>query len=133
MKLRNVRLTLANIAPTTNARSLVANEVAEIKERDMDGNPTDKVIGYSITCVARRDTITIKFENLDVKPECERLKKLLEDDFLVEISLEGLRLVPFALKTATGDILSGVSAKAQSFKIVKNEKDEFLDAEIDYS
>lgn len=131
MKLRNVRLTLANIAPTTNAKSLVVNEVAEIKERGEDGKPIpDKTIGYSCTCMARRDSITVKLP-LDVKEEWERLKELLENDALVEISFTDLKLTPFALVSSSGQLLSGVSAKAKSFQIVKSTADEIME-EIEF-
>lgn len=126
MKLRNVRLTLANIAPTTNAKSLVVNEVAEIKERGADGKATEKTIGYSATCMARRDTITVKF-SLDVKEEWEKLKRLLENDVLVEISFTDLKLTPFALVSSSGQLVSGIAARAQSFQIVKNGKDDLFD------
>lgn len=128
MKLRNVRLLLGNIAPTMNAKSLAVNEVAEIKERGTDGKATEKTIGYSITCMARRDTITVKFP-LDVKEEWENLKRLLENDALVEISFDELVLTPYALLSGSGQgqLLSGVSAKAKSFQIVKSTADEIMD------
>lgn len=127
MKLRNVRLTLANIATKTSARSLPVNELGVIKERGEDGKIIpDRISGYSVTCAARRDTITVKFP-LDVKEEWEKLKELIDDDIYTEISFEGLVLTPFALKTASGDILSGVSAKARTFQIVKNGKDDLFD------
>lgn len=129
MKLRNARLTLANIATKASARSLPVNGVGEIKERGEDGKVIpDRISGYSITCSARRDTITIKFP-LDVKPQWEELKKLIDNDVLVEISFEGLILTPYALLTKSGELLSGISARAQSFQIVS--KDQMLDDDIE--
>ncbi len=131
MKLRNVRLTLANIAPTTNAKSLVANEAGVIKEKGEDGKLIpDRIGGYSVSCTARRDSITIKFP-LDVKEEWEKLKELLENDVLVEISFTDLKLTPFALVSSSGQLLSGVSAKAKSFQIVKSTADEIME-EIEF-
>ncbi len=137
MKLRNLRLTLANIASNTSARSLPVNELGVIKERGEDGKPIpDRIIGYSVTCAARRDTITIKFSST-VKEEWEKLKELIDNDIYTEISFEGLVLTAYSLKSASGDIVSGVSAKAQSFRIVKNEKDDLFgeipDEEVNFN
>lgn len=126
MKLRNVRLVLGNVARTTNAKSMAVNSVGTIYETDDNGNRTDKVTGYTVTCSAYRgDELKVKFP-IEVESKITDLKKQLENDIEIEISFSGLKLTPYALKTKSGDVISGVSAKADDFDIVSSKLDELI-------
>lgn len=129
MKLKSLRLSLACIARTSNARTLAVNSVGEIHATDKEtGRPLDEIIGYSIICsVYRGDELKIKFP-ITVKEKWEQLKIALESDINIEISFTALKLTAFALKTETGNIISGVSAKADDFEIASTSAD---DLEID--
>ncbi len=118
MKLKNVRLTLGNVARTTNSKTMPVNEVGEIRSVDeATGKPLDAVTGYTITCSAYRgDELKVKFP-VTVKEKWEQLKTELENDVNIEISFTNLKLTPYALKTNDGNVLSGVSAKADDFNI----------------
>ena len=130
MKLRNVRLTLANVARTTNAKSMEALNVGTVKERLEDGTYSDKVNNYTVDCAAYRgDTLKVKFPTT-VASKIETLKNHLENDELVEISFKGLKLLPYAMKANDGSVLSGVSAKADDFEIHVKEIDIDEDIEL---
>lgn len=126
MKLRNVRLMLANVARTTNSKSMPVNGVGVIYAQDANGNRTEEVTGYTITCAAYRgDELKIKFPTA-VADKIADLRNQLENDVEIEIGFTNLKLTPYALKTNSGDVLSGVSAKADDFEIVSSKLDEFL-------
>ena len=126
MKLRNLRLLLGNVARTTNAKSMPVNSVGVLYATDENGNRSDTVTGYTVICSAYRgDELKIKFP-LEVADKIADLKNKLENDVEIEISFTNLKLTPYALKTKTGDVLSGVSAKADDFNIVSSKLDELL-------
>lgn len=127
MKLKNVRLTLGNVARTTNSKTMPVNEVGEIRSVDeATGKPLDTVTGYTVTCSAYRgDELKIKFP-ATVKEKWEQLKTELENDVNIEISFTNLKLTPYALKTNDGNVLSGVSAKADDFNIELAGSDDIL-------
>ena len=127
MRLKNLRLTLANVARTTNAKTMPVNSVGEIHLQDeTTGKPLDEITGYTVTCSAYRgDELKIKFP-ITVKEKWEELKAELENDVNIEISFTGLKLTPYAMKTASGTVLSGVSAKADDFKIESSSADDLL-------
>lgn len=128
MKLKNLRVTLANIAKTTNAKTLEATGTGVINEKDNSGMWTTNAIGYTVECaVYRGDTIKVKFP-VETAEKIIELKKMLENDVTVMISFTGLKLTPYALKATDGSIISGVSAKADDFEIVESTMDE-LDIE----
>lgn len=128
MKLRNVRLTLPNVARTTNAKTMEVINVGTTKVRLEDGTYSDEIATYTVDCAAYRgDTLKVKFP-VDVAEKIATLKTHLENDELVEISFKGLKLTPYAMKANDGSILSGVSAKADDFEIFVKELD--LDEEI---
>ena len=125
MKLKNVRLTLANVARTTNSKSMPANEAGFIYAKDDDGNWTTEIAACFIDCSAYRgDTLKVKFD-ASLKEKIVQLQKELENDVTIEIAFTGLKLTPYALKSATGSVLSGVSAKADDFTIVSTSADDF--------
>lgn len=120
MKLKNVRLTLANVARTTNSKTMSVNDAGAIYKKDDDGNWTQEIDGYYVDCSAYRgDTLKIKFDK-SVANKIAQLQKELENDVEIEISFTGLKLTPYALKSSTGSVLSGVSAKAEDFAIEKS-------------
>lgn len=126
MKLRNVRLMLANVARTTNSKSMPVNGVGVIYAQDANGNRTDEVTGYTITCAAYRgDELKVKFP-VSTAEKIADLRNKLENDVEIEIGFTNLKLTPYALKTNSGDVLSGVSAKADDFEIVSSKIDELL-------
>lgn len=130
MKLRNVRLSLGNVAKTTNSKKMEVIGTSAIRERQVDGTYTDKVIGYALDCSAYRgDTLKVKFPEA-VKEKVEKITALLQDDMLVEVSFTNLKLTPYAMLTKDGSILSGVSAKADDFEYTTQELDVDVDFEL---
>lgn len=126
MKLKNVRLTLANVARTTNSKTMPVNEVGIIYKQDANGNRTDDIAGYTITCSAYRgDELKVKFP-LTVADKIADLRNQLENDVEIEIGFVNLKLTPYALKTSAGDVISGVSAKADDFSITSSNLDELM-------
>lgn len=131
MKLRNVRLVLGNVARTTNAKSMPVNSVGTLYETDENGNRTESIIGYTVTCSAYRgDELKVKFPPA-VSMKIDELKKQLENDVEIEISFSNLKLTPYALKTKSGEVLSGVSAKADDFEIASSKLDELMLEDVD--
>ena len=129
MKLRNVRLTLANVARTTNSKTMEVIQVGTTKVRLDDGTYSDEIVNYTVDCAAYRgDTLKGKFP-VDVAEKIAVLRKHLENDELVEIGFKGLKLIPYAMKANDGSVLSGVSAKAEDFEIHVVESD--LEDEIE--
>jgi len=116
MKLRNLRLTMANIARKTNDKTLEVIGTSAIRSKNKDGSYSSDPIGYALECAAYRgDTIKVKFPTT-VEADIEQVKELLAQDKLVEVSFTGLKLTAYAMPTDSG-YLSGVSAKADSFTI----------------
>ena len=123
MKLKNVRLTLANVARTTNAKTMSVNEAGAIYKKDEDGNRTTEIEGYFTDCSAYRgDTLKVKYP-VTVAEKIKQLEKELQNDVTIEISFTGLKLIPYALKSSNDSVLSGVSAKADDFIIVSSTTD----------
>lgn len=125
--LRNLRVGLANVAPTTNAKGLVVNGVREAYETDANGNRTDIVKEYIIDCAGYRGaTLPVKFP-VSIKDKFLSLKHDLDtSDVMVTISFNNLKLTPFALLTKQNTVLSGVSAKADDFEILSSNADDIL-------
>ena len=129
MKLRNVRLSLGNVAKTTNSRKMEVIGTSVIRQRLEDGTYTDKAIGYALECAAYRgDTLKVKFPET-VKEKVDKISALLQEDMLVEVSFTNLKLTPYAMLTRDGSVLSGVSAKADDFEYTTQELD--VDVDID--
>lgn len=129
MKLRNVRLTLANVARTTNSKTMEVINVGTTKVRLDDGTYSDEIANYTVECAAYRgDTLKVKFP-VDVAEKIAELRKHLDNDELVEIGFKSLKLTPYAMKANDGSVLSGVSAKAEDFEIFVKEFD--LEDEIE--
>ena len=123
MKIRNIRLTLANVARTTNAKTMEAISVGTIRPRLENGTFSSEITNYTVDCAANRgDVLKVKFP-VELADKIETLKNHLENDELVEISFKGLKLTPYAMKANDGSVLSGVSAKADDFEIHVKELD----------
>lgn len=117
MKLRNVHIALGNIARTTNSKSLEAIGARELKKRNPDGSWDPNPIGYAIDCAVRRgDTQTVKFP-LSVADKIATLQEHLKDNVQVNITFSGLKLSLYDMKTSNGELLAGVSAKADDFEM----------------
>lgn len=126
MKLRNLRLTLANVARTTNAKTMAVNEVGTVRKFDENGVPTDEITAYTATCSAYRgDELKVKFPPT-VKDKWEELQQKLRNDVEIEISFVNLKLTPYALEGKAGGIISGVSGKADDFEIHVSKMDDIL-------
>lgn len=120
MKLRNLRLTLANVARTTNSKTMEVIGTGFVRKHEKDGTFSDEIEAYTVECAAYRgDTLKIKFP-VKLADKIEELKTLLDDDKLIEISFTGLKLTPFAFES-NGKMLSGVSGTADDFNIVVNQ------------
>ena len=117
MKLKNIRLTLANVNTTTNRKDMEAVETSINRVRLDDGTLGKDVESYSVHCLAYRGDI------LKVK----QLNEALGDDVTVNVTFTGLKLKAYAMK-GNGDyaVNSGVSAKADDFTFnVQNVADDF--------
>ena len=126
MKLRNLRLTLANVARTTNSKTMSVNSVGVIYKQDAEGHRTDEIGGYTITCSAYRgDELKVKFP-VEVADKIADLRNKLENDVEIEVGFTNIKLTPYALKTSSGDVISGVSAKADDFNITSANLDELV-------
>ena len=118
MKLKNVRLTLANVNRTTNAKDMEAIEVTVNRVRNEDGSMGRDVDSYSIERAAYHDTLKVKVGK-ELATKVTALQDALNDDVTVMVTFEGLKLKPYAMLSSEGKLLSGVSAKADNFTFVK--------------
>lgn len=129
MKLKNVRLTLANVARTTNSKTIPVNDAGYVNKFDELGKKTDVVDCYFIDCSANKgDVLKVKFPvTPEIAEKIEQLKADLENDIDIEISFTNLKLTPFALKADNGSVLSGVAGKADDFTVVTSVEDVMSD------
>lgn len=125
MMLKELRLTLASVARTSNAKGMEVASVAPIYGRDETGTTTDTVTGYSVNCSGNRGAIIkVKFP-VTVKEKWEDLKNRLDTaDVLITIGFKGLKITPYALTSKDGRLISGVSAKADDFEIINTQADD---------
>ena len=114
MKLKNVRLTLANVNRTTNAKDMEAIEVSVNRVRNEDGTMGKDIESYSIECAAYHDTLKVKVGK-EHAAKVTALQDALSNDLTVMVIFEGLKLKQYAMIGADGKLLSGVSAKADDF------------------
>lgn len=117
MKLKNMRLTLANVNTTTNRKDMEAVETSVNRVRLDDGTLGKDVDSYSIHCLAYRgDILKVKVPK-ELAEKVTKLSDALSDDATVLVTFSGLKLKAYAMK-GTGEyaINSGVSAKADDFE-----------------
>ena len=117
MKLKNLRLTLANVNRTTNAKDMEAIEVTVNRVRNEDGTMGRDVDSYSIECAAYHDTIKIKVGK-ELAAKVTELQDALSNDVTVMVTFEGLKLKAYAMLGENGKLNSGVSGKADDFSFV---------------
>ncbi len=130
MKLKNLRLTLASVAKTPDAKSMEVNFVGKVYKRDEHKNPTSELDYVFAECAANKgDSLRVKFPK-ELESKIDELKALLDDDVVVDIAFEKLRPSPYVLPPDAGSVVSGVSAKADDFTIVSPVVDDIDDAVI---
>ena len=117
MKLKNLRLTLANVNRTTNAKDMEAIEVTVNRVRNEDGTLGRDVDSYSIECAAYHDTIKIKVGK-ELAAKVTELQDALSNDVTVMVTFEGLKLKAYAMLGENGKLNSCVSCKADDFSFV---------------
>ncbi len=127
MKLKNIRLTLANVNTTTNRKDMEAVETSANRVRLDDGTLGKDIESYSVHCLAYRgDILKVKVPK-ELAGKVTQLNEALGDDVTVNVTFTGLKLKAYAMK-GNGDyaVNSGVSAKADDFTFtVQNVADDF--------
>jgi len=88
--------------------------------------------GYTISCVARRnDTLKVKVPKENNSALITKIDDALQNGSEVYVSFSNLKLKAYAMLVEDNRVLSGISAKADSFQIVAiQEVDE--DDDIDF-
>lgn len=126
MKLNNLRLTLANIARTSSAKTLSVNSAGITYKKNSDGTPSSEIDHCFINCLANRgDTIKVKFPVI-LSDRIEQLKTDLNNGANIEISFTNLKIIPYALKGNDGSVISGVTCKADDYTIITKDFDDVL-------
>lgn len=86
MKLKNIRLTLANVNTTTNKRDMEAVETSVNRVRQEDGTLGRDIDSYSIHCLAYRgDILKIKVPK-ELAGKVAKLNDALGDDVTVNVT-----------------------------------------------
>ena len=114
MKLKNLRLTLANVNTTTNRKDMEVVETSVNRVRLED------------CCAYHGDILKVKVGK-ELADKVTKLNDALSDDVTVTVTFSGLKLKAYAMK-GSGDyaINSGVSARANNFEYeVKSVDDDF--------
>lgn len=127
MKLKNLRLTLANVNTTTNKRDMEVVETSVNRVRQEDGTLCRDVDSYSLHCIAYRgDILKVKVPK-ELAEKVTKLTDALSDDVTVNVTFTGLKLKAYAMKgNGESGVISGVSAHADDFEfVVQNIEDEF--------
>lgn len=127
MKLKNLRLTLANVNTTTNKRDMEVVETSVNRVRQEDGTLGRDVDSYSLHCIAYRgDILKVKVPK-ELAEKVTKLTDALSDDVTVNVTFTGLKLKAYAMKgNGESGVISGVSAHADDFEfVVQNIEDEF--------
>lgn len=127
MKLSSVYLIDKNVFSKPAKIAVVGTGTYNLQEntgRDFDG--------YTISCVARRnDTLKVKVPKENNSAVITQITDALENGSEVYVSFSNLKLKAYAMTVEDNRVLSGVSAKADSFQIVSiQEVDE--DDDIDF-
>lgn len=91
---------------------------------------TDKdlvIVGYRLEiCTRRGSRNPVKLPNTeDIKNNIEKIQKLLKKQDFVEVSLKDPVVRPYAL-ISSGNLISGISIKADSFTIVEPDGEDLL-------
>lgn len=124
MKLRNLKLTLSNVTHKS-AKTVPVNAVGEIHATGTNGEQLEEVVGFTVTVAVYRDELKVKLPvNENIKQKIEQLRANLENEFTTEISFTNLKLTPYVLKSESGNILSGISAKCDDITIESTSAEE---------
>ena len=118
MNLRNVRINLGSVARTTNSKTLEAiNAGHTYKRDDNNGNMTREPDNYYIDCAANRgDTLRVKLP-LTCAEKVTALRDMLNtSDQIINVRFDKLELKAYALIGTSGNLVSGISAKAEDFE-----------------
>ena len=118
MLLKDVRLTLANIVSDSS------KETVQVVSARPDTDKDSVIIGYRLEIATRRCSKNpVKLPNTaEVKKNIEAIDKLLKKQDFVEVKLEEPVIRLYAM-LSSGNLISGVSIKAQGFEIVDNDDD----------
>lgn len=116
MKLNDIRLSLANINRREKDSTCECIGVSFLK----DIKDPDVVKGYKFECAGvRGSTFDIKTDNSEENKEVfDKIEKILKKEEDVKIIAEELTVKAYALINEKGNLLSGISAKADSISIV---------------
>jgi len=133
MKLKNVRLTLANVNTTTNKKDMEVVETSVNRVRLEDGTIGRDVDSYSLHCVAYKgDILKVKVPK-ELSNKVTQLDDVLRNDATVNVTFAGLKLKAYAMKASDGSVISGVSATATDFDFEVQNSDEIdLNFDIEY-
>ncbi len=126
MKLKNLRLTLANVNTTAGKKDMEVVETSVNRVRLDDGTWGKDIDSYSLHCCANHgDIIKIKVGK-EHAAKVTALNDALSDDVTVTVTFSGLKLKAFAMKGKSNSDypISGVSGSALDFEYkVQNEVD----------
>lgn len=131
MKLRNIRLTLANVNTTTSRKDMEVVETSVNRVRLEDGTIGRDVESYNLHCVAYKGDILKVKVGKELAGKITKLNDTLNDDVTVLVTFTGLKLKAYALKATDGSIISGVSGRADDFNFEVQDSDD-LNLNIDF-
>lgn len=124
MKLKNIRLTLANVNTTTNRKDMEVVETSINRERLQDGTMGRDIESYSLHCTAYKgDILKVKVPK-ELADKVTKLSQALSDDVTVLVTFTGLKLKAYAMKASDGSIISGVSGRADDFEYTVQDSDD---------
>ncbi len=121
MRLQDLRLSLDNINPKQTPSDSVDCVAATFQTE----KTTNTVTGVTFDCIgAKGSRFSVKLEhNADNKKVLEEVQHLLKKTETVRLIPENVRITPYAFLTDKGNLLSGISVKADSIA-VKEDEDE---------
>ena len=131
MKLRNIRLTLANVNTTTSRKDMEVVETSLNRVRLEDVTIGRDVESYNLHCVAYKGDILKVKVGKELAGKITKLNDTLNDDVTVLVTFTGLKLKAYALKATDGSIISGVSGRADDFNFEVQDSDD-LNLNIDF-
>ena len=125
MKLKNLRLTLANVNTTTSRKDMEVVETSVNRVRLEDGTWGKDIDSYSLHCCANHGDILKVKVGRELASKVAALNDALGDDVTVTVTFTGLKLKAYAMKGNNSDYpISGVTGTATDFEFaVQNEVD----------
>jgi hypothetical protein len=127
MKLKNLRLTIANVNTSTNRRDFEVVDTSVNRVRLDDGTLGRDIDSYAIHCLAYKGDILKVKVGKELTEKVTALTDALKDDVTVLVTFEGLKIKAYAMQgTAQYPVNSGVSARADDFTFtVQQASDDF--------